>query len=372
MRVRDEELVQFLLGEADQALRQRVEAALIADPQSSRRLEELRAALGLLDSLKLSPQPADDLVARTMLRIDAEADAAAHAPHTPRSSGSSSAAQPRRTSVAVTAPAIRSNRQFWDSAILSLSIVVICCLMLPLMLEARSQSRRVQCTHNLAAIGRGLTELAMMDSERRFPSIPISGPAAFAGNAVLRLHEAKLLDSTASLHCPSLRGSAADANCVMAIPTYAEFCRAPAHVQDYWRMHIGGDYAYNLGVLEDGRITAPRFDGRSHFAILGDAIQYLNDQEKFVAHEGRGFNIYYEDGHVSFIALKSVPLDRPPRSSVERAAQNDQLLSIRASLESADNPFRNTDGDCARGSHPGDSVVGPSASSPLPKRFSLR
>src|SRR5690242_5783602 len=79
MRIRDEELVQYLLGDADATLRLRVEAALATDPSVVKRIDELRAALGLLDSLKLAPEPPSDLIARTMMRIEADIAAGAEA-----------------------------------------------------------------------------------------------------------------------------------------------------------------------------------------------------------------------------------------------------------------------------------------------------
>lgn len=68
----------------------------------------------------------------------------------------------------------------------------------------------------------------------------------------------------------------------------------------------GGHYAYNLGVYEDGRYRAPKFEARSTFAVLGDAPisgQSLDDgaSRRFRWHHGNGANILYEDGSVRFV-----------------------------------------------------------------------
>lgn len=386
MRIGDEELVQYLLGEADSGLREQVESALAAHAQLAKRLEELRAALGLLDGLSINAEPPSDLVERTMLRIDAETADAANV----ESCGSGDAAgscegplvHSRRASNSITASAPRSHRQWWDSAILSLSIVAICSLLLPLVLEARSQSRRLQCAYNLSSLGRGLTELAMLDSERRFPSVPASGPEAFAGIMAVRLHDASLLDSASLLKCASLPKSAADSPCLMRIPSREEFYDASADQRQLWRCYVGGDYAYNLGVIDGGRVTGPKLEGRTHFAILADAPRIENDHEAFVAHEGLGVNIYYEDGHVAFVPVKRAkPLDhtwqepaltrRTLSGGLKDKLTGDKVLPVEAWPNADDDPFRNNRGLHACGLNPDDAVLGPSYSSPLPGSVNL-
>jgi hypothetical protein len=278
---------------------------------------------------------------------------------------------------------MRANRQLWDSAILSLSIVAICCLMLPLMMEARSQSRRIQCAYNLNSIGRGLTEMAMLDSERRFPCVPASGPESFAGINVMRLHEAKLLDSTLLLKCPGLTEMVSDAPLIRYIPSREEFIRASAARRQAWRHAVGGDYAYTLGVVDDGRITGARLEGRTHFAIVGDAPRLEDDQEAFVAHEGYGVNIYFEDGHVAFVPVPRIKppersftedrrADRASNIALQESLGRNKVRPVEPRLVGHDDTIRNTDGAHACGLNPNDAVLGPSYLSPLPRTANLR
>ncbi len=59
---------------------------------------------------------------------------------------------------------------------------------------------------------------------------------------------------------------------------------------------VGGDYAYNLGVVEEEQIVAPRYEGRSRFALLADMAFAGASGDEIVSHDGRGVNVLFEDG----------------------------------------------------------------------------
>lgn len=378
MPIRDEELVQYLLGEADAALRARVEASLAADPQVVQRLQELRAALGLLDSLKASVEPPEDLVSRTMQRIADEVQQEHdHRENAQPEDGQTEPVHVRRPSNSVPAASVagapgrklRSGGRIWDSAMLSVSIAALTCLLLPLVLQARYESRRAQCAHNLKTLGTGLTQLADMDRERRFPNVPTSGQEAFAGVYAIRLKDAGLLPTAAYLKCVSIPATDASGPHIICVPSSSDFSMADEAQQATWRAELGGNYAYNLGVLEQGRVVGPRLQGRTHFAILADAPKYEDGREVFEAHEGRGFNIYYEDGHVGFMHLACalpdglVPANVKP---LEHASSDEPLLGVESWSQSIDHPFRNIQGEHAAGLTPDDAALGPSYSTPRP------
>ena len=373
MRIRDEELVQFLLGEADQRLRVRVQESLAADPSVSKRLAELRAALGLLDSLKLSAEPPSDLVSRTMMRIDADAAAELeaaqrHGQQANSACGSGKRAELQRASSAVPAGTLRSSRQLWDTAILSMSIVAMCCLMLPVILTARAQSRRLQCAYNVRSLGRGLTELALLNHEQRYPTVPNDGPESFVGYLAAHLKESDLLESPAVLKCPSL-GPRSTSTQLLPVPTREEFCKASPQHQQYWRLSMGGNYAFPLGVRDGHRVTGARLEGRTYFALLSDTPRFENDEEVFVAHDGGGINIYYEDGHVAFVPVARVKaLERhlSRRNYLTPALSGRGVLPSATRLYASDAPFHNIDGERARGLDRNDAVLGPSYASPHP------
>ena len=81
-----------------------------------------------------------------------------------------------------------------------------------------------------------------------------------------------------------------------------------------WLQRIaGGHYAYSLGVIDENRYHAPRYEGRASFAILGDApiagnqISDAVDVSKLRwSHGGHGANLLYEDGSVRHLQVSTM------------------------------------------------------------------
>jgi hypothetical protein len=123
-----------------------------------------------------------------------------------------------------------------------------------------------------------------------------------------------------------------------------------------WQRSLGGDYAYNLGVSEMGNARAPKCEGRSHFAILADAPVMdavagspVIDGEQYIAHEGKGINVFYEDGRVVFVTTANLFETFPGGTSTALV----------------DHPFRNQHGQHELGLHPQDASLAPSHFPPL-------
>ncbi|MEZ6135824.1 MAG: hypothetical protein R3C53_13035 [Pirellulaceae bacterium] len=367
----DEELIAFLLGDASSEAARIIRLHLEADADLVARLSQLRLLLGHIDSLADHYEPPTDLVASTMARVDAiEAEDA-------RQIGESA---PRaRTTSAMLSPAAelpRSRRMLWDSTALVVSLTVICCLVLPALLQARFESRRVQCSDNLRLSGYALIDYALRAPDQRFPRIATVGPAAFAGAYAIHLNDAGLLDSMHQLQCPSLpqsgnrfllsplvgkgRGTftrvSAEANlengALCSLPSVTQLDSLPRTELDVCRLLAGGDYAYCLGVIEGERPVPPRNAGRSNFAIMADAPVIRGTVEDIQAHGGTGINLLYEDGHVQFL-------------STAKLFSTELLTSSESGSTVADYPFRNTRGQHQVGLHPQDASLAPSNYAPL-------
>jgi hypothetical protein len=90
----------------------------------------------------------------------------------------------------------------------------------------------------------------------------------------------------------------------------------------------GGRYAYNLGLLENGRFVAPRTQHRSTFAIMSDLLE----EDDLTPHPGV-LNVLYEDGRVARRAFHTLGVgsDHPLVNRVGRSEagldENDAVLA---------------------------------------------
>ncbi len=377
----DEELIAYLLGDATAELEQRLELCFAVDLGLLQRLATLRQMLGQIDSPAGRFEPPADLVDTTLERIDQIAAASTTSdtttPDTATSGIRATAPQPSSADNCAGAKQIANRfclsssptgpprrRWLWDSAALTISLTILCCLALPALLRVRFEARKAQCSRNLELTGSELISYALNHPQSRFPFVALEGPEAFSGVYALYLHEAGGNIRDGQLHCSSLIGIdrlAGDRPSVSAaserttFPSFAELHRLAGDELKLVQQAVGGDYAYNLGVAEGGSPQAPKCQGRSQFAILADAPVMLvsngnirdTKREQFIAHEGKGINIFYEDGHVRFVTVKSL-------SSLDRA-----------DAHMPDNPFENQQGVHELGLHPQDASLAPSHFAPF-------
>jgi hypothetical protein len=396
MQFSDEELISFLLGDASQSLVDGIKQQLEFDAELIERLSHLRMVLGHMDSLCTHYEPPADLMGKTLARIDAEAgiERLENSNKKPAKKAVTHILQPA-------ADPPRQRRNLWDSTALTVSLSLLCCLALPALVGARFEARKAQCAQNLRLTGMGLIDYSSLAPDGRFPQIATSGPSAFAGVYAIHLNEAGLLDSIQQLRCPSLSSvnnpvsnlQSSDlrltgqpfANDFGLFPSLSQLGNLPPNQLRVWQLYAGGDYAYNLGVIEDSRAVAPRNSGRSYFAILGDSPVLKGKSESFDVHDGRGINILYEDGRVQFLSLDYLcsltsNSDRYAGTPARSSLTQDALLRapqdhVRASpavtyrgLGAAsllDHPFRNTNGEHQVGLNPQDASLAPSHFTPL-------
>jgi prepilin-type processing-associated H-X9-DG protein len=336
-----EELLGYLLGALEPDEMQRVSEALKKDARLRAELDALAAALRPLDEAEEIYEPPGDLVARTMAAIPPAgpgggASEAAHLGH-----GRGGAA-PRGRESELGSEAL-DGRQGWnwvDVLATVAATVLLAGLILPGILRQRSQSRQQVCQDQLWRAGAALFDYAMDRPDGRMPRLAIDGPEAFAGYYAVELREAGRLRSPLPLWCPSL--DVPQGWVGRPIPTRSQLREAAPGQLIQLQHGAGGHYAYSLGILEDRRYRAPRYQGRSYFAVLADApVRSLDGW--VTAHEGRGCNILFEDGHVAFLSN-----------------WEDGVLG--------DHPFLNRSGELAHGLDPDDAALAPSHLPPFQQR----
>ncbi len=336
-----------------------------------------------MDSLAAMHEPPADLVASTLSRIDADADAEV---------GQESCLTPQLELARsdpgkpVASLRMRQRRRVWDSTALTLSLSAICCLALPALVRMRFEARREQCAYQLSQLGQGLIEYSFRAHDGRFPHIPVDGPAAFAGVVAIRLNDAGLLQDSRWLRCPSLPAPASAFSVTSeqlggtrvempaGLPSFDQLSQLTGQQLSFYRFNSAGDYAYNLGVIEDARPVPPRNSGRSTFGIMADAPTFDGDRENFQAHDGLGINIMFEDGRVqflphSFLVEGSFPFALRPVEDQNRSSRVSTELRLQPAneirLQLLDHPFRNYNGQHQIGLHPQDASLAPSHVAPL-------
>ncbi len=352
MSFSDEDIIAFLLGDADEDLAIRIRANLPKDSELAERLSHFRSVLNHLDYVgEQQYEPPSDLIQRTMDKIEelpstfsrSTSDAQHSDPEGSLESEIDPLDRPVVSFLSTPVESNRSRRSWLDSMALTVSLVVLCSLTIPAIVRARYESRRAQCATNLRETGSLLFQYAMRQPSRRFPFVSSSGPEAFSGMYVVRLSESGLVPSTRMLRCASLTSPSRPVPKVMAIPSVEQLHTATPSQLDNWKCNVGGDYAYNLGVFEDEQLVAPKNVGSSHFAILADAPVFVNNCEELLAHDGKGINLLYDDGHIGFL-----------RSSC--------FTSHELTL---DNPFRNLHGAHEAGIGISDASLAPSQFPPI-------
>ncbi len=304
-----EDLLGYLLGELNADQQRQMEAALAADPQLRREFERLRRTLEPLDSLADDQDPPSGLADRTLRAIEQHDEACrpmprsvveSHAPPTP-SWHDPAAAQPHLSSIS-------------DGIVLALVGLTAITLFLPALANSRYAARKVACQNNLRTIG----SLLIDDSLRhggKFVLIPTMGNQAYAGRFASMLVDRQLISAnTTALRCPGIEWR--DDLQPWRVPTPPQIDNASGAELDRMQQMAGGSYAYAIGYKDDQHHYQPiRNLNRPNFPILADVPSLHLAGRQSANHGGRGQNIFYEDGHVTFVTeLKRFVSDDPWRN----------------------------------------------------------
>lgn len=328
----DETLFGYLLGGLTDAETAQIDLALSQSPELRQRVDDLR---GLIEPLMGSAQeyePPADLVQETLAlvseqRIDPT-----------RSSKFSDATYfdwsetPKATRIA-----------WMDSFVAIAAGILFLSFLLPTVWQWRETARQFACAENLRNVGYGLLSYVNFSPSRQIPPIEVQGPKAFAGMYAIHLRDQSMLDSVRWVQCPSNRSIST----LSFIPTTDQFLASPPEQQNVFRHLVGGNYAYNLGVLVDGSYRTPRLDLPIRFAVLGDRWPSVNGvvedtSRPLSLHGDRAANMLFNDGSIRLIRIPT------PGQSESRSAA------------SIDNPFLNQELEQGVGIGIEDACLGPS------------
>ena len=371
-----------------------------------RMLDDFDQAAGENDLVELPP----DLISRTLDSIDATqsdsndgsgytnavnaaaggdpADGGSHSLFSPNSS--ISALRPERSLQSKT-------QQTWaDMLVSALAAAAILALTFPVVVKYRGEARKMACQDNLRQLGVAFGDFVLGRSDSRLPQVAESGHEAFSGIWELRLTDYGLLTDQSLRWCPDgevptdecprscdepqwLRSGLLAEGSQRLIPgdqgvganlsaarSGSTFSRVGSHdsigsehlmdaafrgdieLLKFIQRIAGGHYAYNLGVVDNGKYQTPRYEARSAFAVIGDmpiaGHQSADgvDVTMFKWHHGLGANILYEDGSVRYVLPRSM-------------------------IEAYDHPYTNHRGLIEAGVNIDDATLAPSWFAPTPE-----
>jgi hypothetical protein len=323
-----DELVAYLLNDADPEQRQRIERHLANDPTWQHEYERLRECL---EAHKSDPEkaacPPEDLVHRTcnfVQRVVREGKCTPPGALTPASLRESrdGCAGTRRWSLT-------------DLTVGCGILLALGMLLLPALVESRDAARRAKCQDNLREIGGALRQLV----EFNHRSLPHIGYRENAGMFVVELADSGVIsrkDLAELLVCPNTQ-LAEDVNSgklLMRVPTREELAQATPEALMVMQKYMGGSYAYQFGYIdENNHYLRVKFVGRGDVPMLADAPSYSTAGFQSANHGGCGQNVIFQD-------------------------LSNRYLGSCVFRKSGDHLFLNADGQHAAGRNDHDAVLG--------------
>jgi hypothetical protein len=316
-----EHLLGYLLGALERREAEQVETELESNPQLRQELQRLERSLGAVGLAEepetFDPPPGLAVATCQFVRVRAQQVQPA---------GSMWELDYRRLTLAdvITAAAV---------------ILAAVTLFLPALSHSRFQSQIAVCQNHLRQIGFALHEFSSLQPDGSYPAVESEGKRSAAGIYAPTLVGNQLIDDERVFGCPTSPRALAGRK--LHVPTDEELAAAEGISLQQLKQTMGGDYGYNMGYLEDGKLVTPSEGSRDGYALLADAPSDEQPGRRSLNHDGRGQNVLYEDGRTQFLWGQPWP----------------KLL---------DDPFHNLQGEVAAGLGPTDHVLGASGDRPLP------
>ncbi|NNE00262.1 MAG: hypothetical protein HKN47_23325 [Pirellulaceae bacterium] len=305
-----EDLLGYLLGALEPHEMRRIAQLLRDDADARAELAKIQNALRPLEEGYQGPTaPSSDLVRRTLDSLPplpAETDAPVPTPVLLTPMGS------------VAESSDRGSMNWLDWVSGSMALAILLGLLLPAIAQGRFESRKAACQDRFRQLHTALVSYVTRNPHEQLPAVAEQGPEAFAGVYAVRLHDAGLLDDPSVRWCPSRNPPSFDSSTPQEnqlvgfneLVSVADLHQSPVNRLQQLQRIVGGHYAYNLGVIERDRLTAPKFESRATFAVMADAPLpgFSNGRlgVENVGHSGKGINVLFEDGRVQFFTLEAL------------------------------------------------------------------
>jgi hypothetical protein len=341
-RVR-EQLLGYLLGALEDEEQETLDQELKHDRTLRQQLAEIQHSLRPLRAGTVEYDPPVGLAERTCRWIASQIDSpiSTAEPHPSEFPPAPASAVPvaLRGDVAVPRGASSGSWSWLDLAVAASIMVAGFLLIFPAIENSRFRSQVTTCQDNLRQLGVALVQYSQHNNGY-FPYIPTQGRLAAAGVYAPTLVDSGYVTEPRLVVCP---GSPVADNNSFTVPSLKQLQTAePGEPLDQMRSTMGGSYGYSLGYTADGVYQPTRNLSRPMFALMADSPNYSLSSPQSLNHGGRGQNVLFEDGRVTFL-----PTPKPNGD--------------------ADNVFLNDTGHVAAGTHQNDSVVSGSGTQPFGK-----
>ena len=205
------------------------------------------------------------------------------------------------------APPVRASRFSILDATVALGLLFcVGCFMVQAIAFSQHKARITLCQNNLMELGKALNVYALAH-HGEYPSVKHIDNQHLQ---VAGIYGPILVDMDAqlakNLFCPDVTKMRKNFS-TPKVPSFSELTQmSPEEVKKQEHI-LGGDYAYNIGYVQNGEYIAPRCDTRTDLPLLADRqlVDYTKKSVKVLAHGKDGYNALYKDGSVRFRANKT-------------------------------------------------------------------
>jgi len=276
----------YAFGQLEGTSRELADAEVAGDPQLAEALDRLTRAVHQLldDGLTIEVPP--HLASRTRTFV---------------------AEHGRRRSILEFVPMTVPFR--WADVAVAASIFLAGLLtLIPAMQRSKEQMAQAGCGFNLQQLGVGLAQYAGL--HHQYPYAPPDQPNAVAGTFAVTLQDSGMLQDVKTLDCPC-NGSC---DKVSPLPHLPSLKTLQSKEPESYRRMLSGDYAYHVGYRNGSGRPGPVAASLSmNVPLLADQPNHDGGQildGNSPNHGGRGQNVLFSDGHISWFSTRQVsPLD---------------------------------------------------------------
>lgn len=315
-----EDLLGYVLGALEAQEQSDVQQYIDKNPEVEDDLLELRNSMTPLDALDVFPKGQAGLARRTCelvanldsrldsSRLDSSRVDSSHtiSPHPDLAGGVAEADEARepvtprsiftlgRLADRLEHPATWSR---YDLLAGIAFLAILSGILFPAISWSRFNSRVNACQSNMAHVGFAMLQFSDLHGQE---NIQIPGASQIAATNAFApvLLEVGMVDGQSTFRCAGLVDEEAP-----RIPTPAQLVNAKGSQLSELYRRMGGHFGYALGYLDQKSRAwhAPRNDGSSHVVVIADRPSNELPGRKSINHSGRGQNLFFGDGHVSFV-----------------------------------------------------------------------